>query len=52
MKRIKECQQSFEEFLSTRNADLLQLIFDKKELTDEVVSGLETAINDFKASWS
>jgi F-type H+-transporting ATPase subunit alpha len=52
VKRIKECQQSFEEFLSTRKADLLQLIFDKKELTDEVVSGLETAINDFKASWS
>ena len=52
VKRIKECQASLEEFLSTRKAELLQLISDKKELTDEVVSGLETAIKDFKASWS
>ena len=52
VKRIKECQEALEEFLSTRKADLLQLIADKKELTEEVVSGLETAIKDFKASWS
>lgn len=50
--RIKECQESLEEFLSTRKAELLQLISDKKELTDDVVSGLETALKDFKASWS
>ena len=52
VKRIKECQEALEEFLSTRKADLLQLILDEKALTDDVVSGLETALKDFKASWS
>tara|TARA_B100000900_G_scaffold380547_1_gene366342 strand:- start:988 stop:2520 length:1533 start_codon:yes stop_codon:yes gene_type:complete len=52
VKRIKECQEALEEFLSTRKADLLQLILDEKALTDEVVSGLETALKDFKASWT
>ena len=52
VKRIKECQTALEEFLTTRKSDLLQLISDKKELTDDVVSGLETALKDFKASWS
>ena len=50
--RIKECQAALEEFLNTRKADLLQLISDEKALTDDVVSGLETALKDFKASWS
>ena len=52
MKRIKECQEALEEFLATRKADLLQLILDEKALTDDVVGGLETALKDFKASWS
>ncbi len=52
VKRIKECQEALEEFLTTRKADLLQLILDEKALTDDVVGGLETAIKDFKASWS
>ena len=52
VKRIKECQEALEEFLTTRKADLLQLILDEKALTDDVVSGLETALKDFKAAWS
>ena len=52
VKRIKECQEALEEFLTTRKADLLQLILDEKALTDDVVGGLETALKDFKASWS
>ena len=52
VKRIKECQEALEEFLSTRKTDLLELISDKKDLVDDVVSGLETALKDFKASWS
>ncbi|MBJ05676.1 MAG: F0F1 ATP synthase subunit alpha [Verrucomicrobiaceae bacterium] len=52
VKRVKECQSALEEFLNTRKADLLQLIADEKALTDEVVSGLETALKDFKASWT
>ncbi|MDB4356483.1 F0F1 ATP synthase subunit alpha [Akkermansiaceae bacterium] len=49
--RIKECQAQFEEFLSTRKADLLQKIADEKALSDEIVEGLETALSDFKATW-
>ena len=52
VKRIKECQEALEEFLATRKQDLLQLILDEKALTDPVVSGLETALKDFKATWS
>ena len=52
VKRIKECQEALEEFLTTRKADLLQFILDEKALTDDVVGGLETALKDFKASWS
>ena len=45
-------QEALEEFLATRKQDLLQLILDEKALTDPVVSGLETALKDFKATWS
>jgi len=49
--RIKECQAALEEFVSTRKSDLLQLIADEKALTDDVKSGLKTALEDFKGSW-
>jgi F-type H+-transporting ATPase subunit alpha len=49
--RIKECQGALEEFLATRKADLLQLILDEKALTDGVVDGLKTALEDFKSTW-
>ena len=39
------------EFLTTRKGELLQKIADEKVLTDDIVSGLETALKDFKASW-
>ncbi len=49
--RIKECQAALEEFISTRKADVLQLIADEKAITDEVKSAIEGAVKDFKASW-
>ena len=49
--RIKECQAALEEFMTTRKADFLQQIADEKALTDGVVSGLKTALEDFKGSW-
>lgn len=49
--RIKECQAALEEFLTTRKSELLQLIANEKDLTKDVVSGLETALGDFKGSW-
>jgi len=45
--RIKECQGQMEEFLSTRKADLLQKIADEKALSDDINSGLKTALEDF-----
>ncbi|MDA0767227.1 MAG: F0F1 ATP synthase subunit alpha [Verrucomicrobia bacterium] len=49
--RIKECQAALEEFMTTRKAELLQLIADEKALTDDVLSGLKTGLEDFKGSW-
>ena len=49
--RIKECQAALEEFISTRKAEVLQLIADEKAITDEVRSAIEGAVKDFKASW-
>ena len=51
VERIKECQAALTEFLTTRKSELLQKIADEKVLTDDIVSGLETALKDFKASW-
>jgi len=49
--RVKECQDSLEEYLDSRKADLLQLIAKEKALTDDVTEGLTQALTDFKASW-
>lgn len=51
VERIGEFQAAFEEFLTTRKADVLQLIADDKAITDAVKSGLTQAIEDFKGSW-
>jgi F-type H+-transporting ATPase subunit alpha len=49
--QIKACQAAMSEFLTTRKTELLQKIADEKVLTDEIVSGLKGALDDFKASW-
>ena len=51
VERIMECQAALTEFLTTRKDDLLKMIADEKVLSDSIVSGLETALKDFKASW-
>ncbi|MGE9268864.1 MAG: F0F1 ATP synthase subunit alpha [Verrucomicrobiales bacterium] len=51
VERIQECQGQLEEFLSTRKADLLSKIANEKALSDEILDGLKTAIEDFKSSW-
>lgn len=50
--RIKECQAKFEEFLANRKSELLGKIRDEKALSDDVVSGLKEAKDDFKKTWS
>ncbi len=49
--RVKECQNALIEFLSTRKADLLKKIALEKALSDEIIDGLKTALNDFKSTW-
>ncbi|SHI74298.1 ATP synthase F1 subcomplex alpha subunit [Rubritalea squalenifaciens DSM 18772] len=49
--RIKDCQAALEEFLTTRKADVLQLIADEKAVTDGVKDALTQALDDFKGSW-
>ena len=51
VERIQECQSDLQEFLNTRKSDLLKLIAKEQALTDDVVSGLKTALADFKSSW-
>ena len=51
VERIQECQSQLEEFMSTRKDDLLRLIAKEKALTDDVLSGLKTAVEDFKTTW-
>jgi len=51
VERIKECQGALEEFLNTRKNELLAKIASEKALSDEIVEGLKTALNDFKGTW-
>jgi F-type H+/Na+-transporting ATPase subunit alpha len=49
--RIKKCQAEFQEYMETRKSDILELIANKKELSDAVKDGLVSALKDFKAGW-
>lgn len=51
VERVQEAQAGLEEFLTTRKQDLLQKIADQKALSDDIISGLKTALEDFKTSW-
>jgi F-type H+-transporting ATPase subunit alpha len=49
--RVKEFQAKFEEFLETRKGTLLDKIRNQKELKEDIVAELKTAMADFKSSW-
>ena len=49
--QVKDFQGKLGEFLSTRKESVLAAIRDKKELTDEIVGDLKSAIEDFKATY-
>ena len=51
VERIKEFQNRLQEFLSTRKADVLQSIRDKKAIDKEVEAALKSAVDDFKQSF-
>jgi F-type H+-transporting ATPase subunit alpha len=49
---LKEWENKFHKFMSGQKKDVLAIIKDKKELTDEVVKKLESAIKDFKQTYT
>ena len=49
---IRRYEDEFLTFLKTKHAAVLKALRDKKELNDEVVSGLKTAADEFKGMFS
>lgn len=49
---IKDCQAKMEEYFTTRKAELLGEIREKKALDDSVRSGLEQTLEDFKSGYT
>lgn len=50
VERVREFEAKFLESIRTSHSDLLAAIQEKKELTDEIVEGLEKAVTDFRAT--
>jgi F-type H+-transporting ATPase subunit alpha len=49
--RIKEFQNKLTDYLTTRKAELLSALRQKKEITDELAAGLKAAVTEFKQTW-
>ena len=49
---IRRYESEFLTFLKTKYADVVKLLRDKRELTDEVLSGLKRAADEFKGLFS
>lgn len=52
VEKIKTWENEFHKYLDGQAQEALNLIKDKKELSDEVVAGLEKAIKEFKESYT
>ena len=50
--RIRDFEQRFYRFLETEHPDVLTTLGDKPELTDEIVSGLREATDQFKQQFA
>jgi len=48
---VRDCQAKMEDFFTTRKADLVEKISSEKALSDEILEGLKTSIEDFKSSY-
>lgn len=48
VEKVKSWETDFHKYLKTSAKDVLKLVSDKKELTEDVVAALEKAIKDFK----
>ena len=52
VERIKEFQAEWTEFLTTRKADLLTRIGREKALSEELITALKAAADQFKQTWT
>ncbi len=52
VEKVQDFQDKMEEFLTTRKEAVLAKIRDEKVLSDEIVSDLKGALDDFKATYS
>ena len=52
VERVKEFQARLTDFLSTRKAELLRKIAQKKALSDELTADLKAAADQFKQTWN
>ena len=48
VEKVRDWERDFHKYLESSQKDILKLIAEKKELTDEVISKLEKAIGEFK----
>lgn len=48
VEKVRDWEKDFHKYLETSAKDVLELISEKKELSDEVVAGLEKVIKEFK----
>jgi F-type H+-transporting ATPase subunit alpha len=51
VERIKEFQEEFTEFLTTRKDDLLRRIGQEQQLSPALTNELKAATDQFKGSW-
>ena len=49
--KIKDFQARLTDFLNTRKVDLLAKIRDEKAVSDAIVSGLKTALTEFRQTY-
>jgi F-type H+-transporting ATPase subunit alpha len=52
VERIKDFQNRYTEFMTTKQANLLEKIGREKALNDELTNALKTAAGEFKRLWS
>jgi F-type H+-transporting ATPase subunit alpha len=48
VEKVKDWERDFHKYLNSSAKDVLDLISEKKELSDEVIEKLEKAIKEFK----
>jgi F-type H+/Na+-transporting ATPase subunit alpha len=51
VEKIKNWENDFHKFMDAQAKDVIQMISEKKELSDEIVSKLDKSIKEFKETY-